>query len=81
MWRKYFSITGCKSFVMPGIGLFDRDNDSLDPEKLKRAYDKGCPFIAPTPEGVDKYYPNMKKIEPAETPKEVLGKKNKNKQV
>lgn len=65
MWKEYFSITGCKQFVIPGLGEFDASKDNMPLEKVKKAYEKGCQFIAPTTKGIETYYPDMKKIEPA----------------
>lgn len=64
MWKQYFSIIGCTKFVMHGIGEIDATKENMSLEKVKQAYEKGCQFVVPTPEGIDKFYPHLKKIEP-----------------
>jgi len=62
-WETFFTLT-CRKFVMPGIGLIDADNPDLSEEKLKKAYDRKCPYVLLTPKGIEKYEPSLRPIVP-----------------
>ena len=63
-WNKYFSIVGYQRFIFPGVGEINSRDPKLSLEKVKKAYEKGCEFIIPTNEGIERFYPDLKKIEP-----------------
>lgn len=61
-WKKYFAIQGCTKFVIPGIGEFDANNNNLSEDRLLKAYNRKCPFVIITDEGLKKYFPKKESI-------------------
>lgn len=62
-WKKHFIISGCSKFLMPGIGEFDASKENLSEDLLLKAYQRKCPFVGLTPEGIKKYDPEKAPIE------------------
>jgi len=61
-WKKYFVITGCNRFIMPGVGEINADNENMSVDKLLKAYQKKCPYVGLTEAGIKKYDPDKKAI-------------------
>jgi len=61
-WKKYFIISGCDHFVLPGIGEFKANAENIAEDKLLKAYQLKCPFIGLTEEGCKKYDPEKQPI-------------------
>jgi len=62
-WKKYFIISGCTKFVLPGIGEINAKQENIALDKLEKAYKRGCPYVSLTKEGIEKYDPEKKPIE------------------
>lgn len=61
-WKKYFIISGCSHFVIPGIGEFNAGAEHISEDKLLAAYKAKCPYVGLTDEGIAKYEPEKKPI-------------------
>lgn len=66
MWKVFFNVVNYKPgpLFMARLGFFDLRNENIPVERIKALYDAGCPFVAPTAEGIKKFYPEIKAIEP-----------------
>jgi len=62
-WTKYFIISGCTKFVLPGIGELNANNENMAISKLEKAYERKCPYVSLTKEGIEKYEPTKEPIQ------------------